>query len=84
MVDDRKWEEEYIANTIRAIQIRRFDEAANLIIKGIIGNRIHDLRKNQRRSEQVNSVVARTLENKFTFLRNRSFDSSFINFRKFV
>ena len=75
MVDEDKYQDDYIANTIRAIQNRRFDAAANLIIKGIIGNRIHELRKNQKRSELVNSVVARTLENKFTLLRSRGFES---------
>ncbi len=73
MVDENKYQEDYIANTIRAIKNRRFDAAANLIIKGIIGNRIHELRNNQKRSELVNSVVAQTLENKFTLLRSRSF-----------
>lgn len=75
MVDEKKYQEDYIAKTIRAIQNRRFDAAANLIIKGIIGNRIHELRKNQKRSELVNSVVARTLEKKFTLLRSRDFDT---------
>lgn len=74
MVDEKKYQEDYISNTIRAIRVRRFDEAANLIIKGIIGNRIHELRKNHKRSEHVNTIVARTLENKFTLLRSRSFE----------
>ncbi len=51
MTDEEKYEREYIANTLRAIQNRRFDAAANLIIKAIIGDKIHSLQR-QGKSER--------------------------------
>jgi hypothetical protein len=71
--EEKKYEEEYIKNLLHCIQYKRFEEAANFIIKGMLGEKIHELRGNKRNSKILYDFVVDGLNEKYESYKRRGF-----------